>query len=49
MVIGVEEVVEVHVVDQLQEHGSLQHLTQDGQDGNRSVVLWFKLTTFSFI
>ena len=42
--IKVVEVVSVHVVDQLLEHDSLQHLAQDGQDAYWSVVLGVQLT-----
>ena len=49
MVIWIEKLVGVHVVDQLLEHGPLHHLAEDGEDSNRSVVLWLHLTTLSFV
>ena len=49
MMARVEEVLPIHVGDHLLEHGSLQHLAQDGEDGHRPVVFWIKFTTFSFI
>ena len=49
MMVRIEEVVVVHEGNQLLEHGSLQHLAQDGEDGHRSVVLGVQLTTFPFV
>ena len=49
MMVGIEKVVIVHEGNQLLEHGSLQHLAQDGEDGHRSVVLGVQLATFPFI
>ena len=49
MVIWIVKPVGVHVVDHLLEHGSLQHLTQDGQDGHWSVIFGLKFTALSFV
>ena len=45
----VEKVFGVHEGDHLLEHGPLQHLAQYGEDGNSSVILWFKFTDLSFV
>ena len=49
MMTWVVQVVVIHVGDQLLEHGPLQDLAQDGQYGNRSIVLGIQLATLSFI
>ena len=47
--VRIEKLVSIHVGDQLLEHSSLQHLTQDGKDCHRSLVLGIQLATLSFI
>ena len=46
MVAGVEELVTIHVADHLLVNGPLQHLTEDGQDSNWTIVLWAEWVLF---
>ena len=49
MVIWIEELVGVHVLDQLLEYGPHHHLAKNREDSHRSLVLWLQLATFSFV
>ena len=49
MMVRVKEVILVHVVDHLLEHGPFQHLAEDGEDCNRPIIFCFKLAPFTFV
>ena len=49
MVARIEKVLTIHIVDQLLEHGSLQHLAQDREDCYRPVIFRFKFTALTFV
>ena len=45
----IEQLVPIHKVEHLLEHGPLQDLAEDGQDGNRSVILGVEFTPFPLV
>ena len=49
MMTRVEQIVAIHVLEHLLEHGSLQDLAEDGQDGHRPVVLCVKFSPLSLV
>ena len=49
MVAGVEQLIAIHVAEHLLEHGPLQHLAEDRQYCNWSIVLGVEFASFSLI